>query len=123
MARRLMAITALGGIVLAVWRFAVENATAVTVRLLVGEASDVALWLALFVAFAAGALAVGFGSLIQFARSALIARRYRKTVAGLEAEVHQLRNLPLVSERPASSDGVLASPPLASSGRGSGAGA
>jgi hypothetical protein len=30
----------------------------------------------------------------------MLTRRYRKTVNGLEAEVHQLRNLPLVSEEP-----------------------
>ena len=33
----------------------------------------------------------------QVARKSLVARRYRKTVAGLESEIHQLRNLPLAS--------------------------
>jgi hypothetical protein len=35
---------------------------------------------------------------VPLARSRLVARRYRREVGGLEAEIHQLRNLPLAAE-------------------------
>jgi hypothetical protein len=50
------------------------------------------------VTFAAGAGAAGLLAVYRLARLGLVNRRYRKAVDGLEAEVHQLRNLPLVAD-------------------------
>ena len=41
------------------------------------------------------------------ARARLLARRYRKRLAGLEAEVHQLRNLPLAGDETARGENAL----------------
>jgi len=82
------------------WRFAAENASPVTVHLLVGEPSDIALWRALLCAFFSGAFLAGVLMALPLARTKLVARRYRKMVVGLEAELHQLRNLPLAVEPP-----------------------
>ena len=65
---------------------------------LAGEFSDIALWMVVLVSFCLGAGSVAFFTLVERARTGLLTRRYRKTVAGLEAEVHQLRNLPLEQE-------------------------
>ena len=83
------------------WRFAAQNSSPVTVGYLAGETPGVALWLALLVAFGLGAVVTALFAGMSLARTGLLARRYRKTVAGLEAEVHQLRNLPLIDEDPA----------------------
>ncbi len=77
------------------WRFAGSNSGPVSVNYLAGEFSDVALWMVVLASFGLGAGSVAFFALVERARAALLTRRYRKTVAGLEAEVHQLRNLPL----------------------------
>jgi uncharacterized integral membrane protein len=83
------------------WRFAAQNSDLVKVSYLAGETPSVALWLALLFAFGLGALVAGLFTGLGLARTRLLARRYRKAVAGLEAEVHQLRNLPLIDEDPA----------------------
>ncbi len=84
------------------WRFAQANSAGVTVDYLVGQLGDVSLWAALLGAFAAGAATAGSIGLYQVAKLQLVRRRYRKTFHGLEAEVHQLRNLPLAVDEPAS---------------------
>jgi hypothetical protein len=73
----------------------------VTVSYAFGQFPPVPQWLALLAAFAVGAAAAGLIGLYQVAKLRLVARRYRKTVRGLEAEVHQLRTLPLSSDEPA----------------------
>ena len=83
------------------WWFARANAAAVTVDYLVGQLGDVSLWAALLGAFAAGAATAGGIGLYQIAKLQLVRRRYRKTVRSLEAEVHQLRNLPLAVDESA----------------------
>jgi len=47
---------------------------------------------------AAGAAVTGVFATMQLARQGLLSRRYRKIIRDLEAEVHQLRNLPLSEE-------------------------
>jgi uncharacterized integral membrane protein len=94
------------------WRFAAENSGSVTVHYLLGRSGEVAIWAALLGAFGAGAALVALLSLLQTARLRLEARRYRKVVRGLEAEVHQLRNLPLApddagTEHPQGREAVL----------------
>ncbi len=97
-ARRLLLILLLVGVLVAGWRFAAANSTAVAVDFLVAQSGETALWLTLLVAFGVGALAATALCLFEIARLGLISRRYRKTVGRLEAEIHQLRNLPLAGE-------------------------
>lgn len=101
--RRIVGLAVLAGIVWFVWRFATTNAEPVVVTLPgLGALSEAPLWLTL-VAAAGGGLGVGLlAALYQVAKLGLLARRYRKVAKGLEAEIHQLRNLPLArdEERP-----------------------
>jgi uncharacterized membrane protein YciS (DUF1049 family) len=80
------------------WRFASDNSQVVTIHYVLGQFDGVSVWLALLCAFAAGAVVVGSLGMIGWLKLRLEARRYRKAVRGLEAEVHQLRNLPLAPE-------------------------
>jgi len=93
--RRLLLVALFMAALVLGWWFARANAAAVTVDYLVGQLGDVSLWAALLGAFAAGAATAGGIGLYQIAKLQLVRRRYRKTVRSLEAEVHQLRNLPL----------------------------
>ncbi len=103
-ARRIFAVGAFAAVLIAGWRFASDNSATVTVSYWVGEFRDVALWLALAVAFGAGALLVGLVAAYQLAKAGLVARRYRQAVADLEDELHQLRSLPLAAEEAVRSD-------------------
>jgi len=96
--RRILGIALFVALLVGGWRFAAENSQAVSVHYLVGSFESVPVWLVLFCAFATGAAATGALALVQSARLRLEARRYRKAVRGLEAEVHQLRNLPLATD-------------------------
>jgi len=80
------------------WRFASDNSGLVTVHYVFGEFDGVAVWLALLCSFLAGAVVVGLLGMAGWAKLSLETRRYRKAVRSLEAEVHQLRNLPLTAE-------------------------
>ncbi len=80
------------------WRLATSNSVPVDVDFLAGRVEGVALWKVLAFAFVAGGGIVGLFGVFQLARSGLVARRYRKRLGSLEAEIHQLRNLPLVPE-------------------------
>ena len=80
------------------WRLAAENSAPVTVSYVYGEVADVQQWRVLLVAFASG---VGLASLFlvyQIVKGWLMRRSYRRRIAALESEVHQLRNLPLSGE-------------------------
>ena len=80
------------------WEFAGNNGSPVRVDYVLGQFDAVPLWLAL-VASAVGGLGVGVLALTaRLPRASLAQRRYRKTVAALEAEVHQLRNLPVADQ-------------------------
>jgi uncharacterized integral membrane protein len=96
--RRVGGIALFVAVLVVGWRFAASNAGPVTVDLLLERAPDVPLWVALLLAFGSGAAVTGVYALYKVARASLEVRRYRKAVASLEAEIHQLRNLPLVAE-------------------------
>lgn len=100
-ARRLLALALLAALGVAAWRFVGSNDEAVRVELLWLELGPAPLWGVLLGAFGAGVLLGGGALLYQLLRQALTARRYRKAVGALEAEVHQLRNLPLSEEETA----------------------
>jgi len=87
------------------WFFAASNADPVQIHYLFGELPPLALWQALGAAGVAGALIMlalmGYG----WVRARLESRRYRRALRDLEAEVHQLRNLPLSTADPVGSAG------------------
>jgi len=99
---RLLWMALFVGVLVLGWRFAGANGETVRIALPIGEIAPVPLWQALLVAFAAGAAAAALIGLYQVTKLHLVSRRYRKTVRGLEAEVHQLRTLPLSGEEPLS---------------------
>ena len=104
--RRLLAAAIFTATLIAGWMFAARNGVLVDVDALALRVTEVKLWLALLVAFAAGVLIAGTIGMLSVARARMVTRRYRRTVAGLESEVHQLRNLPLASGDAAASQVV-----------------
>ena len=99
---RLLWVALFVGVLVLGWKFAAANGAAVRdlLRLRRARARCRSGW-SLLAAFAAGAAAAGLIGLYQVAKLRLVTRRFRKTVRGLEAEVHQLRTLPLSGEEPA----------------------
>jgi uncharacterized integral membrane protein len=104
--RRLVAGAIFAAMLIAGWTFAHRNEVVVDVDLLALRVAEVRLWLALLAAFTAGGLIAGAVGMLSLARAGMVARRYRRTVAGLESEVHELRNLPLASSDAAGSQPV-----------------
>ena len=97
-ARRLLLIALFVGVLVVGWRFAAENSSVVTIHYILGDFVDVSLWLVLLLAFGAGVVVSGLLGMYQVARLSLVTRRYRKTAREFEAEVHQLRSLPLSAD-------------------------
>jgi uncharacterized integral membrane protein len=96
--RRALVLTLIVGVMLAGWRFAAENHEPVKLHYVAGELEERPLWLVTLGAFAAGAALGSLFAAFATAKSGLTSRRYRRAIGGLEAEVHQLRNLPLAPE-------------------------
>ena len=94
--RRWIGLALIAAILVGGWSLKAENAENVAVSFLFGEI-QLELWEALLIAFAAGFVLAGVGWLWSGLRARMIERRYRKAVGGLEAELHQLRNLPLAT--------------------------
>jgi uncharacterized integral membrane protein len=97
---RLFWVALFVGVLVLGWTFRAQNEGEVTISYAFGQFPPVPQWLALLAAFAVGASAAGLIGVYQVAKLRLLTRRFRKTVRGLEAEVHQLRTLPLSSEEP-----------------------
>jgi uncharacterized integral membrane protein len=108
--RRLLALVAFVAALVLGWRFADANLQPVSVHYLLGAIDGVPLWLALVAAFAVGFALAGLVGLYQMARLSLTARRWRKVAQGLEAELHQLRNLPLAAPSDAATRGSAGAP-------------
>jgi len=108
LARRLLALVVFVGLLFVGWRFAGSNAQLVPVHYPGGQFAERALWAILLVAFGSGVVLATLVAVVRGARIRLVSRRYRKLVDSLQAEVHQLRSLPL-SEQPRAlnSDSVL----------------
>jgi uncharacterized integral membrane protein len=98
---RLIWVALFVGVLVLGWKFAAANGGEVALSYVFGELGPAPLWLVLLAAFAAGVAAAGLLGLYQVAKLRLVTRRFRKTVRGLETEVHQLRTLPLSGEAPA----------------------
>ena len=94
--RRWIGVALVVALLVGGWRIAHENGATVAVSYLFG-AIEMPLWEALLIFFAAGFALAGSGWLWSGVRARMIERRYRKAVGGLEAELHQLRNLPLAT--------------------------
>ena len=98
--RKLVVVAVFVAVLVGGWQFAAQNSTPIQIHYLAGALDGVALWAALIGAFVVGGwLMAALGS-YQVLRARMMTRRYRKLVAGLEAEVHQLRNLPLSMDDP-----------------------
>ncbi len=117
---RLFWVALFVGVLVLGWTFRAENAGEVTVSYAFGQFPPVPQWVALLAVFAVGVAAAGLVGLYQVAKLRLITRRLRKTVRSLEAEVHQLRTLPLSGEDPgvAAGAGRLEDEPRGARGRG-----
>ena len=85
--RRILGVGLLVGTWWVGWRFVAENQQLVSVHYVAGRAAEVALWKAVLLSFGLGAGLVALFGLWNSARSGLVARRYRKLVGKLEAEV------------------------------------
>jgi uncharacterized integral membrane protein len=96
MLRRVLFVGVFVALFVGVWRFVGGNAAPVPIDLLFLQLS-VPLWSALLAAFGLGALCAGASLVYELAKKSFAARRYRKQMAGLESEIHQLRNLPLAA--------------------------
>ena len=95
--RRWIGVALVAALLIGGWRLAHENGVIVDVSYLFG-AITMPLWEALLIFFAAGFALGGSGWVWHSVRARMIERRYRKAVGGLEAELHQLRNLPLATD-------------------------
>jgi len=92
--RRLLVLAFFAGAFLLAYQFG-KNAEPLTVSLFRWTTPPAPAWMVLSLAFGLGALVASALWLFQVMRLSLLARRYRKEAVALEAEVHQLRNLPL----------------------------
>ncbi len=93
--RRLLTLALLiGGLVLG-YRLAQANGSPVALDLLYTTLPELPQWMVVGASFLLGAGVAALLMFYQLAKLGLVTRRYRKTVRGLESEVHQLRNLPL----------------------------
>jgi len=96
MLRRVLLALVFVALFAVVWQFVGGNQGPVSIDLVFLQLS-VPLWAALLGAFGLGALSAGASLVYELAKKSFAARRYRKQMAGLESEIHQLRNLPLAA--------------------------
>ncbi len=95
--RTVLLLAIVAGLIVGSVKFVNANATTVPVDYLAGVLPEVPIWALLLGSFGAGVLVTGFFSLYEIAKKGWVARRYRKVAEGLESEIHQMRNLPLVA--------------------------
>jgi uncharacterized membrane protein YciS (DUF1049 family) len=94
----LFVIALFGGMFVAAWQFATQNAALVNVYYILGTVNDVSLGKALSLAFLSGVGVMAVVAAYSYLRSRLLLRSYRKATKRLENEIHQLRNLPIEGE-------------------------
>ena len=88
--RKLVVVAVFVAVLVGGWQFAAQNSTPIQIHYLAGARDGVALWAALIGAFVVGGCLMAALGSYQVLRARMMTRRYRKLVAGLEAEVHQL---------------------------------
>ena len=96
----IVALVFFGGCLWIGWTFRANNAATVDLDLVWLEFPAVELWRVLLVSVALGMFSAGFVVGLAWLRARLLNRRYRAMVRGLEAELHQLRSLPLAGSEP-----------------------
>lgn len=121
--RRIFFVVLVGALFFAALRFSSENAEPVMIYYLAGEPAVLALWQALALAACAGALLIAIPLGYLWTRSGLLAWQYRRTMSRQEAEIHQLRNLPLAPPGSAGPDEASEAFPRPASGGTAGSGA
>ena len=72
-----------------------NNASPVSLHYVVGQSADIPLYWVVLMSFGLGIFVTTVPFSYVLLKRGLIMRRYRKIMSGLEAEVHQLRSLPL----------------------------
>ena len=96
LARRLLVVCVFVAMLVGGWQLASKNSASVVVNHPAGELGEFKLWVVLGGSFALGVVSTALVSIYRGTRMRLAARRYRKLLANLQSEIHQLRNLPLV---------------------------
>jgi uncharacterized membrane protein YciS (DUF1049 family) len=94
----LFVIALFGGMFVAAWQFATQNAALVNVYYILGTVNDVSLGKALALAFLSGVGVMTVVAAYSYLKLRLSLRSYRKATKHLENEIHQLRNLPIEGE-------------------------
>ena len=93
--RRVFVLALFVGLLWVSMEFTSRNEIQVPIDLIGFQTPMIPLWGALLGAFGLGAVFAWLSVVGKVMRQGLEARRSKKTVAGLEAEIHELRNLPL----------------------------
>lgn len=75
-----------------------NNSAPVSLHYVVGQSREIPLYWVVLGSFALGLLVASVPFTYLVLKRGLVMRRYRKVMAGLEAEVHQLRSLPLAED-------------------------
>ena len=95
LARRLISLVVFVALLVAGWYFAADNSDLVVIHHPGGELGEFKIWAALGSTFGAGVALAALIAAYRGARMRLVMRRYRKMLDDLQAEIHQLRSLPL----------------------------
>ena len=83
-----------------------NNATLVSLHYVVGQSAPIPLYGVVLLSFGGGVLMASLPLSYLLLKRGLVMRRYRKLMAGLEAEVHQLRSLPLSADTKPDASGL-----------------
>ncbi len=106
--KRIAGLALFVGAVYVSLQFRDQNAEIVAIDYVAGRVEAVPLYLALLGAFGLGAGLTGLLASWRLLRLQLVTWRYRRTARGLEAEIHQLRSLPLADSEGPGTAGALA---------------
>lgn len=75
-----------------------NNSEPVSLHYVVGQSPAVPLYWVVLLSFGLGLVVASLPFIYLILKRGLVMRRYRKVMAGLQAEVHQLRSLPLAED-------------------------
>lgn len=92
---RVLLLAAFAGLVVLGTCFTTLNAEKVGVDFVFGKLPEVEVWVVTLGAFTLGLVFALLVAGTELFRTSLLARRYRKQIRRLEAELHELRTLPL----------------------------
>jgi uncharacterized membrane protein YciS (DUF1049 family) len=95
LARRLISLAVFVALLVGGWYFAANNSGLVAIHHPGGALGEFKIWAALGGTFGAGVALTALIAIYRGARMRLVMRRYRKMLDDLQAEIHQLRSLPL----------------------------